>query len=203
MAQTMKKTKVRSTAAIKTITRNALLTLTAKHVLHTLEKYTPDGARFILGNLDTILQEQLINGFEIVAFQGGEPITAVHFDIDWNEHTVLKSIKNDVDVSGLEDGQTFVSTLQVTEVVDNYLHQVAHSAPGVEFEFWYFRNSAAEKKFGEEKYDQLMGVAHDPQRRRQNRKRYKSISVMKVASRALKTFFPDAEETSINVFGKK
>ncbi|MEM6499469.1 MAG: hypothetical protein AAF709_22440 [Pseudomonadota bacterium] len=199
MARQMTKTKVRARAELKTMTRTALLASTTKQALHCFKKYTPHAVQWFLDNLDTILEHQLVVAVELVAYVGDEPITTITFDIDWNEHKVLKSIKNEVDISELDDGETFVSTHQVTEVVRTYLEKVTSSVEGVHFEFWYIRNGAVEDKIGPQKFDELLGLDYDPEKRRQDSKRYSGIWIMKAARKARKVLFPDAEETSFTI----
>lgn len=193
------KQKVIPRAKVETITRAKLLQNTAQEVLEVFKDYSAFGAQWLIDRLPVIMQHQLVSGFELVAYNGDEPVTSIEFNIDWTEHSVQQTIKSEIEVSELEDGKTHVSTRQVVDVVRNYLSQVNATVPGVRYEVWYVRHTRVRKQLGADKFYELLGCEGSEETERADARRYRVVKLMKAARKIRKVFFPGAEEASIDI----
>lgn len=193
------KQKVIPRAKVETITRAKLLQNTASEVLHLFKDYSAFGAQWLIDRLPVIIQHELVNGFELVAYNGDEPVTSIEFNINWNDHSVQKTIKNEIDECELENGKTHVSTREVVDVVSKYLAQVNESVPGVHYEVWYKRNTPVRKQLGAEKYYELLGCEGSVEKERADARQYRVVRLMKAARKLRKVFFPGLEESSMEI----
>ena len=190
-------TKTKTKAHLRTMARTALLRRTAEEFVLCVGEYCPEDGKWLLKRLKPIIEHQLVSEISIMAIDGEDAITEVAFEFDWDEHTVLKNIKNEVDISELPDGETFVSTMEVIDVVRGYLAKVATSYPNAFFQLWIQHNSLARFTLGDEEFYRLLGVS--PESAEPSTRRYKKLASSLIARQIRRTLFPDAQEASVRM----
>ncbi|MEQ8694292.1 MAG: hypothetical protein RIC85_03070 [Gammaproteobacteria bacterium] len=191
-------TRLRTNVYTRTTTRIAGIQDTGERFLNIARAHNANMTQWDL-NFEIMVRNRAITKIEIVVHDADDTTVGwVWWTIDWDEHqNQIISFGEDIDLTGLEEGETFPSVEECLQATRTYFDALVAKADRPFITTWFTLNPAEVEKYGEERIFTIIGYAPSDEEQRWNERMNGKIALIQRSGRSRDTRFADLPEARV------